>query len=64
MYHYTREYSGAAHSVKYSVPKETHTAIKNGSNNDNHFIQKEVADEPEGQITCWGENSKKPFLFQ
>ena len=52
MYHYTREYSGAAHSVKYSVPKETHTAIKNGSNNDNHFIQKEVADEPEGQITC------------
>ena len=64
MYHYTSEYRGAAHNVKYSVPKETHIVIKNGSNDDYHFIQKELAEEPEGQITRLGENSEKPSLFQ
>ena len=64
MYHYTSEYRGAAHNVKYSVPKETLIVIKNGSNDDYHFIQKELAEEPEGQITRLGENSEKPSLFQ
>ena len=41
---YTREYRGAAHSMRnlmYSVPKEILIDFYNGSNYDYHFIIKE-----------------------
>ena len=41
--HYTREYSGAAHSIcnlKYGLPKKIPITFHNGSNYDYHFIIK------------------------
>ena len=46
--HYTEEYRGDAHSIcnlKYSVSKNIPIAFHNGSNYDNHFIIKELAEE-------------------
>ena len=46
--HYTREYGGAAYSIrilKYSLPKKIPTVFLNGSNYDYHFIMKELAEE-------------------
>ena len=51
--HYTEEYRGAAHSIynlKYSVPKKISIAFHNRSNNDYHFIIKELAEEFEKQF--------------
>ena len=48
-YHSARKYRGAAHSVcnlKFNVPNE----IPVGSNYDNHFIIKELAEEFEGKF--------------
>ena len=45
--HYTGEYRSAAHSicnVKYDVPKKIPIVFHNGSNYDNHFIIKELAE--------------------
>ena len=42
---YTGEYRGAAHSIcnsKYSVPKKIPIVFHNGSNDDYHFIIKEL----------------------
>ena len=51
---YTGEYNGAAHNIcklKYSVPKEIYMVFRNGSNNDYHFIIKELTIEFEEQFT-------------
>ena len=56
--HYAVEYRGAVHSkcnLKYSVPKRILIVFHNGSNYDNHFIIKELAEECKKQFTCLGE---------
>ena len=52
-YHSARKYRGAAHSVcnlKFNVPNEIPVVFHNGSNYDNHFIIKELAEEFEGKF--------------
>ena len=64
--HYTGEYRGVAHSIcnlKYSVPKKIPIAFHNGSNNDYHFIIKELAEEFKKQSTCLRKNSKKDITL-
>ena len=54
-WHYTGEYSGAAHSIcnlKYSVIKNVPIISHNGSSYDYHFIIKELAKESKKQFTC------------
>ena len=63
---YTGEYRGATHSIcnfKYSVPKEISIVLHNGSNNDYHFIIKELAEKFEGKCTCLRENTRKYLTF-
>ena len=58
--HYTKEHRGAAHSIcdlKYSVPEKIPIIFHNGSNDDYHFIIKELAEEFKRQFTCLGENT-------
>ena len=60
--HYTGEYRGAAQSkcnLKYNVPKKTPIVFNNGYKYNDHLIIKELAEEFEGEITCFGENTKK-----
>ena len=60
------EYRGAAHSIcslKYSVPKKINIAFHSGSDNDYHFIIKELAKELEKNVTCLGENTEKYITF-
>ena len=64
--HYTREYRGTTHSIcnlKYRIPKEIPVVFQNRSNNDYHFIIKELAEEFEKQYTCLGENTEKQITF-
>ena len=64
--HYTGEYRGAVHhicNVKYSVPKVIPLTLHNGSDYDDHFIIKELAEEFEKQFTCLGENTEKYITF-
>ena len=45
--HYTGEYRGAAHSrcnLKYNIPKDIPVVSHNGSNYDDHFTIKELAE--------------------
>ena len=37
--------------------------MDNGSKYDYHFIIKELAEESEGEFTCFGENAKKDITF-
>ena len=56
------EYRGATHSIcnsKYSVPKTFPIVFHNGSNCNDHFIIKELAEEFKKQLTCLGENTEK-----
>ena len=51
--HYTGEYRGAAHTIcnlKYSIPKKILIVFHNGSNYDDHFIIKELAEEFKRQL--------------
>ena len=60
--HYTGEYRGAAQSkcnLNYNVPKKTPIVFNNGYKHNDHLIIKELAEEFEGEITCFGENTKK-----
>ena len=60
--HYTEECRGVGHSMcnaKYSVPKIIPIDFHNGSNYDDHFIIKELAEQFEKQSTCSGENIEK-----
>ena len=64
--HYTREYSGAAHStcnLKYRAPKKIPIVFYNGSNYDYHFIIKELAEKFKKQFTCLAENTEKYKTF-
>ena len=65
-YHYTREYTGVAHSIcnlKYSVAKKIPILFHNGSNYDYHFIIKELAKKFKKQLPCLGENVEKYITF-
>ena len=60
-YHYAGKYRGPAHSIcnsKFNVPNEIPVVFHNGSNYDNHFIIKELANEFEGQFVCLGKNTE------
>ena len=62
---YTGEYRVAAqsiHNLKHSVPKIP-LAFHNGSNYDNQFIIRELAEEFKKQFNCLGENSEKYITF-
>ena len=64
--HYTGECRGAASSIcnlKYSVPKKIPIIIHNGSNYDDHFIMKELAQKFKKQFICLGENTEKYITF-
>ena len=50
-------------NLKYSVPKEIPIVLQNRSNNEYHFIIKEVAEEFEKQFTYLGQNTKKQITF-
>ena len=57
-YHYTGEYSGAAHiicNLKYNLAKEIPIVFRNGSNYDFHFIIKELTERFENQFTSIGQ---------
>ena len=46
--HYTGDYRGVVYSIcdsEHSVPKQILTALHNGSNNDYHFLIKELGEE-------------------
>ena len=45
------------------MPKEVSIVFHNGSNYDNHFIIKELAEEFEEKFTCLGENTEKYITF-
>ena len=60
------DYRGATHSIcnsKYSVPKRIPIVFHNGSNYNDHFIIKELAEEFKKQLTCLGENTEKFITF-
>ena len=60
--HYPEEYRGVGHSIcnaKYSVPKIIPIDFHNGSNYNDHFIIKALAEQFEKQFTCLGENIEK-----
>ena len=61
--HFTGEYRGLTHSLKYSVPKEIPVVFHNQSNYDYHFIIKELAKEIERQFICLVVNTEKYITF-
>ena len=65
-FHFTGKYRGVAHvicNLKYSIPKKCPVVVHNGSNDDYHFIIKELVKEFEGEFNCLGENTKKCKTF-
>ena len=61
-WHYTGEYSSAAHSkynLKYSPPKKIIRAFHKRSNYDDHFVIKGLAKEFKKQFTCFQEKALK-----
>ena len=59
--HYTRKFSGAAHSIwnlNFKVSKEIPVVIHNAGY-DTHFITEQLAEEFVGQFDCIGENIEK-----
>ena len=64
--HYSGKYQGFANSIynlRYGTPKEIHAVFHNGSNYDNHFINKQVAEQFEDQFEYLGENTEKYVAF-
>ena len=60
--HFTGKYRGAAHSIfnlKFHVPNEILVVFHIGSNNDYHFIIKELANSFEGKFDCLREITEK-----
>ena len=45
------------------MPNEILVVFHNGSNDDYHFIIKELANEFQGQLECLGENTEKKKKF-
>ena len=54
---------GAAHNLRYKIPKEIPVVFHNGSTYDYHFIIKQLAREFKGTFECLGENTKKYITF-
>ena len=64
--HYTGKFRAASHSIcnlRYKVQTEIPVVIHNGSNYDDHFIIKELAEKFKGQFECLGENTEKYITF-
>ena len=60
--HFTGKYRGAANSIfnlKFNVPNEILVVFHIGSNNDYHFIIKELANNFEGKFDCLREMTEK-----
>ena len=51
-------------NAKYSVPKIIPIDFHNGSNYNDHFIIKALAEQFEKQFTCLGENIEKQTTFK
>lgn len=65
--YYTGKYRGAKHiiyNLRYKAPKEIHVALHNGSNYDNHFTIKQLADEFERKFKYMGKTLRNTHLFQ
>ena len=63
---YTGKFRGAAHSIcnlNYKIPQEILVKIHNDSENDYHFIIKELTEEVKGHFECLGENTEKYITF-
>ena len=63
--HYTGKCRGAAHSICNLKNSFANVPIvfHNGSNYDNHFIIKELAEELKKLFTCLGENTEECITF-
>ena len=64
--HYTRKFSGTAHSIcnlRYKTPKEFPVVFHNGCTYDYHFIINQLVKEFNGQVECLGENTEKYITF-
>ena len=64
--HYTGKYRDAAHSTcnsKFNVPNEIPVVFHKGSNDDYHFIIKDLASDVEWKFECLGENKKNYKTF-
>ena len=64
--HFTGKYRDTAHSIcnlKFNVLNEIPVVFHNGSNYDNQFTIKELANECEEQFECLGENTEKLKTF-
>ena len=60
--HFTSKYRGAAHRIchlKFGVPSEIHVVFHNRSNYDYHFIINKLANDFEGQLEGFVENTEK-----
>ena len=65
--YYSDKYRGAKHiiyNLRYKTPKEIPVALHNGSNYDNHFTIKQVADEFERKFKYMGNTLRNTHLFQ
>ena len=51
------------YNLKCSIPKEITIIFHNGSNYDYRLIIEELAEEPEEQFSCLGENTEKNITF-
>ena len=63
---FTGKYRGAAYSIsnlKFTEPNDIPAVFHSGSNYENHFILKELANQFRGQIECLGENMKNYKIF-
>ena len=57
-----RDYCHIAHSIcnlKFNIPNKIPAVFHNGSNQNHHFIMKELAIKFKGQLECLGENTEK-----
>ena len=64
--HHTVKYRDAAHDIcnlRHQIPKEIPVVLHNGSRYGYHFINKEFAQEFEGQFEHLGENTEKYITF-
>ena len=64
--HCTGKFRGAAHgecNLRCKVPKEIPVVFHNDSTYDYHFINKQLAEEFEGEFECLGENKEKYITF-
>ena len=64
--HYGGKYRIAAHNIcnlKFNMPNEIHVVFYNCSNYDYNFIIKELPNEFEVKLECFGENTEKYKTF-